>query len=1492
MVSRAKKIALKIWNIIRRAVGLLLVLFLILVTILSIPWVQTKIANKVTNSVNEEYNTNIQIDRIGLRWNGDITVNGTYIEDHKKDTLVYIGQLNTSLLSVRNAMKGNLEFGSITMEGVNFNLVNYKGEEDTNLDIFVSKLEKNNTVPREEGPPSFKMTVGRIQLEDSRFRFTDLNKERNRVLHFKELNAEIDAFSIYGPKVDMNIEQLAFLDQTQLQVEELQTAFHYTREQMRFDDLSIETEGSVLRGWLVFDYRREDFKEFTDKVRVSAEFKDSEIAFSELNYFYDEFGNRVNAHFNTKLSGVLNNLAATGLDLRSKNTTVEADINLINLFESDRPFSMVGDFRTLATNYYEMSELLPGLLGKSLPPDLAKLGTFTANGKAKVMASTIDLGLFFNTQLGAADANLLLTDLEDAENVIYDGRLVIEDFDLGTLLEDEALGLASFDLEVNGKSFERELLNTHLKGSASRFGYNGYDYTGLTVSGVMEDQLFDGTLLSEDPNMRMMFSGLADFSEERRKFNFNATVSYADLKKTHFLERDSLSIFKGNVEMNMVGTTLDDTEGEVHFTDTYYSNQNDDYFFEDFTVTSRFDNSERTLAINSPDIVSGKVVGSFRFQELPTIFTNAIGSIYSNYLPTEVSAGQYANFDFVIYNKIVEVFFPQIELGNNTTVRGNFDADEDAFKVAFSSPSLTVQDLGGVSDINFIVDSKNPLYNTYVEMGNMDMGFYRVSNFNLINTKINDTLFFRSEFRGGDGAEDLYNFNFFHTIDPERRSIVGLKPSDVTFKGNTWQINELNDKNHKVIINRQLDTFLIKETVMNHESERIALSGELFGEKNKDIQLSFKELDLRKILPDIDSLYLEGTLTGDAKVLQKNGAYLPSTDLIVEGLSVNHKALGDLKALIKGNEDLTRYGVDVRLTHDRLDLLKAQGDITSEDDNNPTMNIDIALDNLDISPFSPIGEEVVTNFQGFLSGRAILNGALEDPLLNGSLQLANAKMYVPYLNIGVAFGEKATIDLYERTFAFNKLPINDVTEGTDGILDGTITHKAFSDWALDLSLSSDHMLVMNTEKNEGSLYYGKAYMDGTASIRGPSEQLSIDVIATTSRGTSIKIPLDDLASIRDNSFITFIDKHADEEAMERINREKDYGGLSLSFDLDITPAAEIEIIMDEKLRSSIRGRGAGTLLLKIADDQFNMWGDLITFEGSYDYKFRGIISKRFEVVPGGYINWAGNPYNPQLSIEAIYKVPGGANPAILLDNPTYKRKIPTNVVIALTGPLESLDEPAFEVVFPNAGGVVESELSYRLNDAESKRLQAISLLAQGSFMSQVALSDSAVRSNVFESVFSNVNAFFRDEDGKFSLGFNYSAGQRYEELNLETDDVLSVSLSSEISERILINGQLGVPVGGVNQTSVVGNVQIELLINEDGTFRAKVFNRENELQYIGEEIGYTQGAGISYQVDFDTLGELWQKIFPKKGKEEEEQEETSEQSLGGVNFSNKGAEKN
>ncbi|MFD0862467.1 translocation/assembly module TamB domain-containing protein [Sungkyunkwania multivorans] len=1448
----------------------ILLLLVLLIGFFSIPAVQTSLAKRLTDDINQKYGTDIHIGRVGLKWNLDVSLKEIFIKDHHKDTLFFVGKLNTSLLSAKNAADGKLEFGDIDIDALTFKLKTYKDEKDTSLDVFVAKLEQYDTIPKTE-PSSFFLSTGDIDIENSRFLLVDENKTSSDVLVFTDLSIEGQDLVVEGPNVSLKVNELSFLDDRNLRVKSLATSFTYTLSQMRFDDLLIKTPLSKVAGEIVFNYERKDFQDFFDKVKVSAEFSEATISFDEVNLFYNEFGSFITADFSTKLEGVLNDFTANDFKLASSSTRIDGNIQFKNLFDSKRGFELDGDFERLSSNYFQLQSLLPNILGRSLPSSFQRFGQFNIAGYTNITEKAIDADVVIETNIGVLVSDLVLSKINNIDNALYSGTIIAENLDLGVLLEDDEFGIASFDLVVDGQGFTKENLNTEVRGRVFKLGYKNYSYKNLSVSGILKDQLFDGRLVSRDQNAKLTFEGLADFSGEKNDFNFKASIDHADLRRLNFVQRDSISVFRGDLAMNMVGTNLDDLDGEIRFEKTYYKNQNQEYFFKDFEVVSSFNDSIRTITINSSDIVTGSLEGKFKMMELGYLAQNAIGSIYANYSPYVVTEGQFVDFNFNIKNKIIDVFFPEVSLGPNTFIRGNIAANDSEFKLNFKSPSIDFFE-NVFDDVNIQIDNKNPLFNTIVEVADINTRYYNANDFNLVNVTLNDTLFFKTEFNGGEENRDNYDLSFYHTIDTNQRSVVGVKRSRLNFKGNEWLINAENNKQNKVIFSKRLDTIDIDKMVLTYEDEKIDIEGKLIDSTYKDVKLRFTDVDLKKITPRIDSLKLDGTVNGSLNVFQKNRSYLTTSSLDIANLAVNEFVLGDLDVKVAGNEDLTDYTVDASLVRGDIRSLFAKGDIQVRESGN-FIDVDTELKELDLRPFDPLGEGVIANMRGFVSGKAKVLGALENPSINGQLQLEQAGIAIPYLNVDFDFANTAKVQLYDQTFHFDKVNIVDTAFKTKGILDGDIRHSRFSDWELDLMLNTNRLLVLNTKEDEDELYYGTAFMDGKAHIYGPTDRLIIDVEALTEKGTSIKIPISDVVTIGDSSFIRFVDKSdANGNGSQQMALEE-FKGLTLNFDLDVTPDAEVEIVLDKRSGSTLRGKGAGSLRMEIdTNGKFNMWGDLITYEGIYNFKYGGLFDKRFVVLPEGTIIWEGDPLQAQVNIEAAYTVPNGANPAILLDNPNFNRKIPTEVRIRLEGELMRPDDPKFDIRFPNASGVVVSELEYRLANEEREQLQAISLLSQGVFMNDVSISQQALANNFLETASGLFDSLFNQGDSKVNIGVNYAPGDRSGVNGIETDDRLGLTVTTQITDRILVNGRIGVPVGGITETAVIGDVQVDLLLNEDGTLRAKVFNRENDFQYVTDELGYTQGVGLSYQVDFDNFKELLGKIFKRSKKKMEERE--------------------
>lgn len=1427
--------------------------------VLSLPVVQTRFAAYATNSINKEFGTNINIDRLRvslISW--DTSLEGIYIEDYRKDTLFYVDELVTSIMSVGNLLNGKLEFGDININKLNFKLKTYQDDKNTNLEVFIDKLDDGK--PRKEGAPPFFFSSSDVEIANSSFALVDENFENNKILNFKNLNISAKDFQINGPEVTTSIEKMSFNSRRGIAMNRLATEFKYTKQQMRFDSLNIETAESHLKGNLVFNYERKDFADFVNKVNLTADFNESTVSLDEVNILYNEFGKGKIVNFSSSVHGVLNDLNTENLFLQTGITGVRGDFNFKNLFDRGQSFVLQAQMRDVSSSYYQLRSLMPNILGK-LPPWFQKFGQFTIRGDATITQTSIIAKANLNTAVGSSYADLELTDIDQIDNASYTGFVSLIDFDLGDFLENKKIGKTSLDLNVEGDGFVQENLNTEIIGQIYSINFNNYEYKDIKVSGILKDQLFDGSLLSNDENLKFSFKGLADFADQRNDFNFIASVDYADLRKLNFI-KDSISIFKGDLNMDVTGNTLDNLVGDMNFTKINFQNKNETYYFEDFKISSSFQNdSTRIIDINSTDIITGYLKGNFKVGELGKLVQNSLGSIYTNYRPFEISGGQSLAFNFKIYNKIVEVFFPEVEFDPNTFIRGNIIADEGDFKLDFKSPRIAAY--GNVADsIEIKIDNKNPLFNTYVSVGDLMNSYYDVKDFNLINTTLKDTLFFRTEFRGGSEFNDAYNLNFYHTFNHENKSVIGLKTSDVSFKGNKWLLNKNGDSLNKVIIGRNLDSINIQEIVMNNsEEEQIRLKGQLADSTFKDLELQFKIVSLDKITPAIDSLKLQGEVNGTLNVLQKDNIYLPSSNLNIADFSINDMRMGDLSIGIVGNRDLTDFTVNTSISDNNFEKFGVVGNISNKDEM-PTANLLVNFHDFDLEPFAPLGEGIISNIRGDLNGSARITGAVNNPEMNGTLTLNRAGIGIPYLNVDYDFALNSRVRLAGQTFNFEKVGLIDVTEKTKAVLDGKIRHKFFKDWVLDLDVDTEgnRFLILNTPYEEEVLYYGTGFVNGTGQIFGPTKALTITFEGETDQGSSLKIPLSDVTTVGDYSFINFTQKN-DVTAVDDERVLSEFQGLELEFDLEVTPEAEVEIVTDPKTGSSLKGTGEGLLLIRInTRGNFEMYGDFVVVTGEFNYKFGGIINKTFNVKPGGTINWESDPLKAQLNMEAIYSL--NANPAPLLDNPGYSRRIPTDVVIKLTDELES-PNIQFNIDFPGTNSIVQSELEYRLQDPAVEERNALFLLAQGSFVnSQSGINQQAVTGNLLQSASGLLNQVLGGNNDKFNLGLSYEQGILDRNADIQTENRIGVTVSTQISDRILFNGRVGVPVGGASETVVAGDFEIELLLDEEGTLSAKFFNRENEIQaYLADRQGYTQGAGLSYEVDFNSFRELFRKIL-------------------------------
>lgn len=1430
-------------------------MLLFLGIVLSLPPVQTYLGKYATTELNKTFGTDLSIEQVAITPFGTVKLKGIIILDHHKDTLFAIKRLNTSILSFKKIYDpGHPYLKDVILDGLDAKIVNYKNENFTNLDKFIDAFD--------DGTPSsgkFRMRANKMTLFSSRFRYIDENLKTPKVLDFKRLNGKIENFLIKGPNVTTLIKRLAFVDHRGIEVTHLTASFTYTKTNILLDKLAIKTLYSEMKGKAELRYKREDFKDFNNKVIFDVQLDKAAIASNDLNCFYNEFGKNNIFYINTHLLGTLNNFILYDLKLFDNNQSeIIGSVNFKNLFgKGNQSFYMKGNFDRVATDYNKVIRVLPRVLGKNLPTVLTKFGKINLAGPIELTQKYINADVYLLSKLGELESNFSMQDIDVIDEAAYQGTIQLANFDLGALFNEKNIGRATLNLDIDGSGFTQKLLNTKLKGTIDKFYFNGYNYQSITVDGSMKMPYYKGYFNSNDPNLKMDFDGIVDLSKNANNYDFKAQIDYADLHLLNFYKKDTTSIFRGKIDFKAFGGSIDDLTGALKIHDISYQNSKNSYFFEDFDITSSFDQDKvRTITMNSSDIMSGQIIGKYKVKEVQKIVENALGSLYANYSPNKLAKNQFLSFDFKLYDKIVEVFIPDVSISENTSFKGQINADAGKFELDFISPTIIAYE-NQIKNVKIDIDNKNPIYNTFISVDTIKNKNYKIADFNLINVTLNDTLFVRSEFKGGALSQDKFDINLYHTINQDKQSVVGFKKSEIKFKDYTWFINENETNDNKIIFDKFLNNFDFQKISLSHNDQKMDFFGTMRDSTYKDFQLTFNDVDLKKVTPNIDSLSFGGKINGNIKYKQDKNTYDPQSNITIDSLQINKILLGDLDFAIEGNNSFNQFKITSSISKEGEDRFFLNGNINFVGEQS-SLELDAGFNQFDLAPFGPLLGNVLSDVRGSATGRATIAGALTKPEIDGRLYLNDAGMRVPYLNVDYAFEKNAILDLTEHQFSLRKIEVTDTKYKTKGLLDGTIRHEVLDDWQLDLHLNSNNILALDTPDSEGAYYYGTAFMNGSASITGAVNALNIEVTGKSEKGTTIKIPVNDDEELGDNSFIKFMTKAEFQKIKTgKVIEKNKYQGLELALRFDIDQNAEIEIILNKESGHAMKGRGVGSMFMEINTlGKFQMNGDFIIQEGQYNFKYGGLIDKKFKVEKGGTIRWDGEPMNAVLDLEATYKTT--ANPAVLLESASFNRKVDTNVSILLNGNLSN-PQPDFNINFPTVSSVLKSEIEYKLQDRDARQTQAFALLSTGSFVTAETAGNAAY-GPLFERAGSLINGLFADEDSKLQLGFDYSQGNRLTEIS----DRVGVTVSTRINDRISINGKVGVPVGGVSESVIVGNVEIQMQLNEDGTLTAHVFNRENNINYIGEGIGYTQGLGLTYNVEFNTFKEMIRKIFTKK----------------------------
>ena len=1429
---------------------MLVILVILIVTtgIALIPSIQTGITSSIIKKVNKQYGIEVVLGRtqiipIQLK----TQLGQLLILDHKKDTLFYVEEVSTSIADLSALLEGRINMSNYKLNGAVANVVIYPKDSSSNLDIWLAKIKRPTKTD------DFRFEAQNILAENLKLRYTDSITNRKIFLERFELNnLLIENKNLYAEYVSLDnglFDDFSLMSSTfkiAFEEDDLLISNLYLRSalsEISLNELQIQNISNVEQRKINFDIAPSfvTFKEFENLMPNSTLLRLQNSLFFEGKGLYDR-----------------GQIDASKTKIQYLDSYFKGALYVENINNKKTDFFFVS--RGANFNPLELSEFVE--LNPEWSSYLNSFSSLRWEGLLQKEESNFVVESIVDTNQGT-----LFSDLEyNEESETFNGLLSSDEFNFGVLFKELPQIPTSLDLEFTGQSFELDKLKAQLEGGICTVSVNDKTFEDIQFSGYFSDKLLNGLVYSSQEDFSYDVSGSVDFSLPVYNYNINFLLKRFRLFKFG-IGNDELSNLNFNLNLNLDGNYFSELEGVLQFNDGRYADRDNYLEFKDLVVnSSRTSNDFRLFEFVSDDLVSGVLKSDIEWAYIDEYFNLVKNRILGIVEPIRANNQNNALiFDLELKSKIAALLNPNFKLSENSSLKGNFNLRDSLTQLSISTPLLTFQkyeihnligDLNNNSEqvgLTFAIDSiKSSLINL------------RELTFDAFEQR--DSILSTLKFKSYRSNSNVFELNLSQPINSSQETIdIYIKPSQLGLKGKTWKLNTANALDHKLSYNPKEQRLKINQIELaNDEGDRIQINAPYVAATEKQIDLNFKGVQLFKVTPDIRNLELDGVLDGFMTINQINGQYIPSTSLEIEDLSVNQKVVGDAQMVIAGNRDLSSFEVASWIEGEQQTLLNIQGSIEQDEDERYIYELNAELDDFGIAPFSPLGKQTLHRLTGGLTGEIDVSGSLEKPMINGLLKLNNGGMAFQYLNTDYQISDQAIIQIENQNFDFINFDFRDRIYDTSANISGRISHENFKIWNLDLEVDTnfDRFLILNTDNQPNSLYYGTGFVLGKGYIKGLSTQLNIEFNGASAQGTSLKIPLGDAESESDYSFINFVgDKTIEQMKNEKVL--KTYRGLELNFDIEVTDQAEVEIVIDPRSGSSLKGSGEGLLLMEInTDGKFNMYGEFVAVEGFYNYKFGGLIDKRFKLQPGGTLLWDGDPLAAQLQMDAVYSL--NANPSPILESTSFSGRIPTEVLVRLEGELEA-PNINFDIAFPNTSSVIKSELQYRLQDPTIRERNAFFLLAQGTFVNdQIGINQQALTGNLFQTASGLLDQVLGESE-TFDLGLSYEQGFLDPTADVQIENRIGVTVSTQISDRILINGKVGVPVGGVSETVIAGDLEIQIILNDEGTLSAKIFNRENEIrQFLAEQQGYTQGVGLSYQVDFDNFKSLLMKIIQKE----------------------------
>ncbi|MCM1337813.1 MAG: translocation/assembly module TamB [Candidatus Amulumruptor caecigallinarius] len=719
------------------------------------------------------------------------------------------------------------------------------------------------------------------------------------------------------------------------------------------------------------------------------------------------------------------------------------------------------------------------------------------------------------------------------------------------------------------------------------------------------------------------------------------------------------------------------------------------------------------------------------------------------------------------------------------------------------------------------------------------------------------------------------------TVATVTDSIVSLRfaPYDPTIAYRKWSLNQdnflsLNLNNYQAkanlaLTNEQSSLRLYTQPIKGAAADSI--TGKVPEElvvSAKDIQIS-DWVALSPFAPQIS-----GLVSANFKLHAEQKQLVGTAVLSVDDLVYDRQRVGDFSTVLKvannpGQRSLWADGIMWVNGKKTLTINGALGDSTST---TPFM-LDLSMFSFPLEVANPFLPRDMATLSGMLNGTMKVTGSMAKPLLNGYLQFDSAAVKVDMLGTRFGFSdEKIVVD--SSVVRFDDFAISTLNENPL-VINGTADLSNLADISLDLGLSGEDMLVVNSSRPQGADVYGKGYLDIQASARGRlSQLLVVDANVALVAGSQVTYVLSGgtqaLASQSTGDMVKFVN-FADTSAVTTDDVAQTMALiLNATLNIQNNTTVNVDLSTDGKNRASIMANGELDYTMTPQQPDGRLTGRL-TIDGGYVRYTPPLMSeKHFTFNDGSWVSFTGDMMNPSFNISATDRLRANVTP----EGGGNTRLVDFDVTVSASGNLDNM-----KVVFDLACDddiTIQNELSSM--SAEQRANQAMNLLLYNVYTGPGTKANANLGANpLYSFLASQLNSLAAN----YVKGVDLSFGINQYDSKVNGASSTATSYSYQISKSLL-NNRIRIVVGGNYTTDadtdenfaedLVNDISFEYLLNRTGSMYIKVFRHKGFESILEGDVTAT-GVGFVYKRNLDSLRDMFR--FGKKTKKAEKGTDTS-----------------